>query len=136
MKDFISQQWQRNRKLGVYTLIAACGLLIDLILFLGLAHFHVLPVFWASVVGIFFGASFTYAFATRRIFNASQFQWYKWTLFLAYVFAMMFLWSGMIAMLVVFGFWPIFAKCAILPVSFYSNFLFMGWLQDGRIRWR
>ncbi|HEX2838102.1 MAG TPA: GtrA family protein [Phycisphaerales bacterium] len=28
------------------------------------------------------------------------------------------------------------AKCAFTPVTFYANFLFMGWLLTGRVRWR
>jgi len=28
------------------------------------------------------------------------------------------------------------AKCAVTPVTFYANFLFMGWLLTGRVRWR
>lgn len=136
MKELIQTLWTRFRALGEYAIIAGIGVTIDTTIFLTLAHFYILPVFWASVVGILCGASFAYFFATRRIFvNRRGFEWRKWAIFITYILLTMFVWSGIIASLVAFGLWPILAKCAILPVSFYTNFLFMGWLQEGRIRW-
>ncbi|HRJ12738.1 MAG TPA: GtrA family protein, partial [Alphaproteobacteria bacterium] len=128
--------WIKFRALGHYTLIAGGGFLIDLILFLLFVHgFSVMP-FWASMIGMLCAASFVYAFATRRIFTAGTgFRWHKWAIYIAYVLVTMFIWSGIIASLIAFGLWPVLAKFAILPLTFYTNFLFMGWLQEGRIRW-
>lgn len=136
MIDLIQKLYARFYALGHYGLIAGAGFLIDLILFLALVHSGLLPPFYASVIGILCGSSFVYVFATRRIFTASGgFRWRKWGIYIGYVLSTLFIWSGIIAALVALGLWPVLAKCAILPVSFYANFLFMGWLQEGRMRW-
>jgi putative flippase GtrA len=133
---FFYRLWEKFYALRHYTLIAGGGFLIDLLLFLLLTHLTPLPVFWASVMGILSGASFVYGFATRRIFVAGAgFRWHKWATYMGYMMATMFLWSGVIAALVALGLWPVAAKFAILPLTFYANFLFMGWLQEGRVRW-
>jgi hypothetical protein len=136
MISSVKNIYNRFRALSHYTIIAGAGFLIDTVLFLVFTHFNVLPVFWASVIGIIAGASFVFAFATRMIFvTKTGFQWHKWTIFMGYILLTLFVWSGVIASLVVFGLWPLLAKMAILPISFYGNFLFMGWLQEGRLRW-
>ena len=133
---FIKSLYTRFHSLGHYALIAAVGLLLDTAIFLILTHGGLLSVFWASMIGMLCGASFSYIFATRRIFTGrAGFSWSKWAIFIAYIIGTMFIWSGIIAALVAFGLWPLLAKFATLPISFYANFLFMGWLQEGRIRW-
>jgi len=116
-----------------YTLIAGTGWLIDYSSYLALIHLAHVPVFIAANVGILLGSAFAYVFATRYVFSGAS--WMKWWIFIAFTFATTEIWSGGIALLAHAGLWPVLAKVAITPLSFYTNYLFMGWLQEGRIRW-
>ena len=119
-----------------YTLIAGTGWLIDNATYLTLIYGFHMPVFYAANIGILLGAGYVYALATRKIFTAGAgFNWLKWAWFMAYTLLAAVFWSAVIDGLVQVGLWPVLAKIAILPFSFYSNFLFLGWLQEGHVRW-
>jgi len=132
IQDLISKIWGMRH----YTLIAGTGWLIDNSTYLTLIYAARMPVFYAANIGILLGSAFVYHFATRKIFNAvAGFNWRKWTWFMIFTLITTVFWAAIIDGLVEIGLWPIAAKIAILPFSFYSNFLFLGWLQEGRLRW-
>ena len=119
-----------------YTLIAGTGWLLDNTIYLALIYGAGVSVFFAANIGILIGSAFVYFFATKRIFVTSGgFSWHKWTWFIIFTLATTVFWAAVIDGLAVLGLWPALAKIAILPFSFYSNFLFLGWLQEGRMRW-
>jgi len=119
-----------------YALIAGTGLLIDNTIYLALIYAAHINVFYAADIGILIGSAFVYFFATKKIFIiGGGFSWPKFAWFMAFTLATTVFWAAVISVLVQFGLWPVVAKIAILPFSFYSNFLFLGWLQEGRVRW-
>ncbi len=119
-----------------YTLIAGTGWLIDNTTYLALIYGLRVPVFWSANIGILLGSAYVYALATKKIFTVGGgFSWPKWTWFMVFTIATTVFWAAVIDGLVQLGLWPVLAKIAILPFSFYSNFLFLAWLQLGHVRW-
>lgn len=119
-----------------YTLIAGTGWLLDNATYLALIYGLGMPVFWAANIGILLGSAYVYAVATRKIFaGGTGFLWRKWVWFMGFTLITTVFWAWVMDGLTQLGLWPLAAKIAILPVSFYTNFLFLGWLQKGRIQW-
>lgn len=119
-----------------YILIAGSGWLLDNGIYLALIYGADVPVFVAANVGILIGSAWVYFLATKKIFTAvGGFSWQKWAWFMGFTIITTVFWAAVIDTLAVAGLWPALAKIAILPFSFYSNFLFLGWLQEGRMRW-
>lgn len=136
MQNLIRFLFTKFRTIGHYAILAGLCWLLDLCIFLLLVHFTPMPVFWSNIISSIIAATTAYFLISQRIFKTSGgFRWYKWGIYVVFTLVMMFVWSGIIAALVAMGLWPVLAKIVVLPLSFYSNFLFMGWLQEGRVRW-
>jgi len=129
MKILLNKIWAMRH----YTLIAAAGWMIDNSLYLSLYYLAHVPVFISANIGILCGSAFAYVFATRHVFSGAS--WAKWWIYIAYTFVTTEIWSGLITFLVHAGLWPLVAKLVIVPLTFYTNYLFLGWLQRGRVQW-
>lgn len=126
----------RFQTLGRYGIVAGGSWIIDTGVLYVLAQCFKFPVFLSSIAGVLCGACFNYFFSTHLIFDSGKvFCWRKLGFFIAYILVTMLLWSAIITWLVGCGLWIVAAKVAIVPITFYTNFLFMGWLQEGRPRW-
>ncbi len=136
MKDMIQKLIVKYYAIGCYALVGGASWLIDAGIFVALVQTAKMPVYLSSIISMLCSGCFNYFFSTHLVFDSGKvFHWRKLFMFIAYVLGTMLIWSAILTVLVHAGFWPIMAKIAIMPFTFYINFLFMGWLQEGRLRW-
>jgi len=136
------------RRLSHFTVLSGIGWCIDFGLML-LLVWNEVPVFLSNVVGAVAATIFVYLTAQRHVFKLAENRLGGPTRFMAYagyqaivIAIASFLIdavAGMMAESALIGdprLAAAMAKISITPLTMYSNFLFMGWLVEGRLSWR
>lgn len=101
------------------------------------------------MVGAALAVTFVYITAQRKVFRLARVNLSRWIRFLSYVLyqVIAILIASLLIAAAAFALHLLFldldrtvaaaiAKIAVTPLTMYSNFLFMGWLIEGVIRWR
>lgn len=88
-----------------YAVIAGTGWLLDNGVYIVLIYWAKIPVFYAAIMGILCGASFTYLFVTRRIFGGAS--WQRLAIYIVFTLFTTALWSGAVATGVYFNLHPL-----------------------------
>lgn len=117
--------WALFLRLSAFGLVSLIGLTLDTGLFLILRATGVDP-FIANFISASLGVTFVYFASVRRIF-AYEGGWllHLFLLYLGYQVVAVALASTAVAWLVAQGLAGVLAKIAILPVTFFANYLFM-----------
>jgi len=136
------------RRLSHFTVLSGIGWCIDFGLMLLLVS-NELPVFASNAVGAVAATIFVYITAQRHVFKLAENRLGGSTRFMAY--------AGYQAIVILIASFLIdaaagilaetslvddptlaaaVAKISVTPLTLYSNFLFMGWLVEGRLSWR
>ncbi len=150
----------RFSRIGRFGIVSGLGLLMDFCISVVLREAG-LPPFWANLCGAACAVTFVFIASVRHVFNASRTgRGRKYAAYMVWQAIAVPTASFVIALLTpaassavahVARWLPeaaahamqarpgvafIIAKAAFTPVTFYANFLFMGWLLTGRVRWR
>ncbi len=136
------------QRLSRFTILSGIGWMIDVSLTLGLVSAGLAVVF-ANAIGATAAVTFVYITAQRHVFRLNPGRLSASERFGAYVLyqvvaitvasvligAVAWILAGVLAELSPTLIAAI-AKIVITPLTLYSNFLFMGWLLEGRLAWR
>jgi putative flippase GtrA len=147
-----------HSKLGRFGVVSGLGLLLDFCIGVGLREAGV-PAFAANLCGAAVAVTFVFFASLRRVFDSSPASKLRaYVLYVGFQALAVPLASMVIHALVPAAAWVLghvpegvpwsavlrerasvhffFAKVGFTPVTFYTNFLFMGWLLTGKVRWR
>lgn len=107
-------------------LVAGVGWLLDAMVYLGIAN-ATGQVFTANMIGNCCGIAFSFIVGARHAFDyRGVFLYKKFTLYVAFAFSMMPLFSGLLSWLVHAGWFGLVgAKIVVTLPSFVANYLFM-----------
>lgn len=146
-------------RIGRFGLVSGIGLALDFCISVGLREVEALP-FVANLVGAACAVTFVFFASVRHVFESGDTgRARKYAAYMLWQAVAVPAASGAIALLTPLGVrvadWAaawggdiahgvaqrpgagfLIAKCAVTPLTFYANFLFMGWLLTGRLRWR
>lgn len=132
-----SHPWNSARRLAARALafgaVSGIGLALDYGLFLLLADNGMRPGL-ANLISASVGVSFVYFVSVRRIFSyAGRFLLGLFAMYLGYQIIAVGAASWSVDALVSqMGLAPLWAKAAILPLTFGANFAFMSWLTRAK----
>lgn len=144
-------------KIVGFGIVSIIGLGLDFAVF-SLLGLILLPTSVANMISATCGVTFVYFAAVKAVFRYDgHFLLGKFALYLVYQALAILIASLLIGALAGWlGHWavlsltvglvadraldydllPLLAKCAITPLTFYTNFLFMNWLLYRKLRWR
>ena len=118
-----------------FGIVSGIGLGLDMLTFLGLVGIGFSPLH-ANLLSSVAGVTFVYFALVRRIFSyEGRFHLTMFSAYLTYQACGIAAGSWLVGLLAALGLLPIFAKMAILPITFSANYLFMGWLTSRATRW-
>ncbi len=152
---------QRFSRVARFAVVSGLGLALDFCLSVALRELGV-PAFFANLTGAACAVTFVFFASVRSVFQAQPTPAQRARKYAAYMvwqalavpvaslaIAWLTPWGTEVARWLAsyggdaaqrLGDRPgagfLVAKCACTPVTFYANFLFMGWLLTGKVRWR
>ena len=133
LNDLINKS--KSIKLFGFTIFSGLGFAIDFGIFSILIYLNI-SVFISNIVAGFFAVSFVYFTSARHIFDHhNKFLLLKFIIYIIFnIFRVYFLSLIIVFLTVSLELAPIFPKILVLPVSLYTNFLFMNFLMTNKLK--
>ena len=120
-----------------FAVVSGSGWLIDFSIFTFL-NFIGFPVWLANFLGATTAVIFVFLVSVRNVFRyGGDYILYKLIKYVIYQFVAISVASILIDFIAMqFNTPPLIAKIIVTPLTFYANFLFMGYITLGRVRYK